>query len=391
MKFIKTITLLSIMATLSFASYVAIEDLNVRESASLKSQVVNVYLRGERVDVIKKIYTKDNGTWYHTSEGYISIELLHRVHLPNNIQIINESDKKSKKVYVEYFKDLPIYKESNKNNAPIGLLKANVVLDVECEITNRKEKHPWFKTDMGYIQSPYLYNPGLLTSCLFEEKIYGNFAYAKSFANEEYKEKEEKKIHGNFEYAKAFKNEKEYETKKKSKPYKLFVGALITPTLFDIDKSNNLNIDSSLDDTTIGFNIHGGIHYNEYLDFILNYDYLPFDDTTLNQYYLSSNYKFNHKYNPYVGISVGMSQLSWTKDPLTNSDTKDKKSQSNFFFGIQGGIEHKYTNDYSVIAQVSYQALKHTTDIENGTNTGTINHTNKLQIGMGLRYEFEIK
>ena len=119
----------------------------------------------------------------------------------------------------------------------------------------------------------------------------------------------------------------------------------------------------------------------------LNYEYLNLDDINLYNFYASVDYKFNTQFNPYIGISLGVSNLKWKIDPLTNSQEKDNL-QSSVLYGIQAGTLHPLKNQWSLYTKASYHFYDHETKLISTPAQATINHKDKFAVGVGVRYSF---
>ena len=87
-----------------------IQDANIRSNPTLQSDVVTTIKKNAPIEVIKKVYTKNNGTWYQTTQGYLSVELLRKARVSNASNTIKEYivDNSS---YVDASKDQSIAKD----------------------------------------------------------------------------------------------------------------------------------------------------------------------------------------------------------------------------------------------------------------------------------------
>ena len=411
-KDILKLSLISLPILLSGEALV-LEDANVREKPSVYSDIINVRPKNDTVEVVRKIYTKNNGTWYQTKSGYISAELLKDLDNSFNPKttIYRKASINDDKVYTIYNKDLNLYKEADDSSKLLDILKANNLLEIECVKTKVKGEYPWYKTKQGYISSPYLYNPGLLQNCE-EPKVIASIPVVmvdktnsidentnknKKTENIEPKINKPKNIPVKKEKRSLVNNTKENTVSKKiidkktEDENRFFVGAIIGVNSLSVNtenKSGTITLNTPLDESGYSFNVHIGAKYDENYRVLLSYDYIPVDDVTLQNYYLSINYQFNTYLNPYLGISSGVSFLDWESDPLTNSSTKDTESEASGFIGLQTGLEYKYNTNYSIITQLLYQEFFHNTKVTNGSNEVHIKHDRVFQLGIGLRYSF---
>lgn len=369
---------LIILPTLSLASFLeANEDLKVRQAPSSDSKVVKTYPKGSKIK-----FSNNFGSWYKVKDGFMFAKNMEKKQEDENSKEI----KSNETPYIKYFEDLDIYEEDNSNSKKIGKLNSNTIIEVECETNNISDLHPWYKTIQGYLNSPYLYNPKNLESCEEDKKIV--VPKTQDIPQEEAKTEVAKVEEKQIEEPTPIQEEKKPELEDKKE---FFAGVILGVNKLSVNSENktgSVTINSPLDDTAYSFNIHVGTNYNENYRIIANYDHIPLDDITLQNYYLSLNYQWDRYLNPYVGISTGISSMTWESDPLTNSTSKDTESQASGFVGLQGGIEYKYNKDYSFISQILYQEFFHKTNITSGSNTAEITHDRVFQLGLGLRYSF---
>ena len=386
---------LVVIPSLVYPSTIVLQDdVDVKKLPSLNSKVVKKYKKGRKLKV-----SDNHGAWYKVEDGFIFLK-------PKN-EIKKDKKRALSTSYIKYFEDLDIYERADNSSNKIDTLKAKTLLDVECEVNSYSNKYPWYKTKKGYVSSPYLYNPKSLKRCEKPKVVIptankgddlkenSNPIKVNSIKDKKIKLNVDKNITESKDIIAKAKNSKKENMiptdKNMGNENLFFIGSIIGVNALTINtenKSGTVNINTPLDESGYSINFHVGAKFDENYRVILNYDYLSFDDVTLENYYLSANYQWNRFLNPYIGASSGVSFLNWETDPLTNSTTKDTESAASWFIGLQTGFEYKYNESYSFISQLLYQEYFHKTKITNGTNEIEIKHDRVFQLGVGLRYGF---
>ena len=144
--------------------------------------------------------------------------------------------------------------------------------------------------------------------------------------------------------------------------------------------TQNVSIDEKGSNVDLGL----GYRYNQNIFATLSYQRAMFDEVHIDNIYTSLNYQLQEVFlQPYIGVMLGYSQLTWDKDPITGTSDNDYTSTTPFV-GLQVGLGYSFENDWSIFTQ--YQILKnqHNTDVS-GDNL-SIDLQNNLQLG--VRYDF---
>jgi hypothetical protein len=130
-------------------------------------------------------------------------------------------------------------------------------------------------------------------------------------------------------------------------------------------------------------------------EFGLGYNYTPTyfttiafqkaitDEKNIDNIILSANYKFTTTYLiPSVGLLGGYSTMLWTKDPVISANKQRKSTK--FFLGLQGQVEYKLKNRFTLLGTYQYLPYEHKTNIKNG---GYLNDNSEHNIMVGLKYD----
>ena len=205
---------------------------------------------------------------------------------------------------------------------------------------------------------------------------------------------EEQKIHGNFEYAKLFENEKDGRQKEliaTINPFKdYFVGLSLGYTYYAIDKTNQIGLIelNTPNNKATSLKIQAGKYIENYA-LALNYQKDTLDDLDTDALYLSLDHTYPNFYNIYAGISLGYIQGRWNKDLLVNSaKTKDQK-MSSYLYGIHSGWKYTINPQWDFITQISYQRFKLDTDLISTPAKSEIKMDEKRSLEFGVRYNFD--
>ena len=152
------------------------------------------------------------------------------------------------------------------------------------------------------------------------------------------------------------------------------------------DKQGSIDIDK-LDENAYSYDLAFGYRYNKNLFSTINYQYSKLDEIEFDDYYVTLNYQFKHKMNPYLGLFVGKSFLHYKKDILNSSKTKDYTSGS-FLYGFQAGLEYKFSTNLSFVPRLIYSRTNHGTNLNSSPAKSHIEHNSKRQVLFGLRFNF---
>ena len=347
MKQIINITIFSSLLSIAASAAIVNETANVRMEPSIQSEVVHRVVKDTRIEVLQKIYTKTNGTWYQLQTGYISTELLTLE--PNEIESKFQ------------------YKKSNDTNTSSFNLKDDYRFNTD-------------KTKLSTVFVLPVKKDTINKPTPIMSSIDNNNSDIQVVVKEDTNTTQPIVVEN---------TEDEIEQK-----YDYFVGVSVNLNTLSVSQSNanSIILPNSLDDKTTSFEIEIGTILQDKYIVSANYEILNLDNIKLQSYFLSLDYKFNHFLNPYLGISLGNTDLSWQTDPLNTSTNRDYKASS-LLFGIQAGIQYPLTPRWSVYSQASYQKLNLDTNLKatNTSNTqinSTISHEDKKALGVGIRYSF---
>jgi len=163
----------------------------------------------------------------------------------------------------------------------------------------------------------------------------------------------------------------------------MFVGVSAGYNNLNSDEVTSINLNSS------GYNyiVELGYITSVYTEITLNYQKILNDDLSLDNYYITGNYKFLNETNftPYLGFSVGYSELSWKKTPV-NSNKNDFLSSS-YIGGFNFGVMYKINNDLSLTISYQLQYMNdHKTSINTSTQVNELTHDLSNSFNIGARY-----
>ena len=183
------------------------------------------------------------------------------------------------------------------------------------------------------------------------------------------------------------------ESKAQEEPSKnkisYFVGVGLNYNMVATSKENivgDIILNKDLDDSASSTTLEVGTRVNKYV-ISVNYEILNLDDVKLNSLYLSMDYTFDYAFRPFIGLSLGMSNLEWHTDPLVNSETKDEKLSS-LMYGVQAGIDYPLYKSWSIYSLISFQKFDLETSLQSISAKTTIIHEYKSSLGVGIRFEF---
>ena len=373
MKILLKINILLLVNTLLFSSTGIVKEAsNVINTPSLKSKINYIASKGDIVHIIKKVYTKHNGTWHKLDNGYVSYEL---------IKLIKNN--KSKNTFVSILVDTKVYKDASFNSKIINKINADtnkVIIDTKYIKGN---KYPWYKLKEGWVNTPFLNikkfnNNTRINTNINENKIIKNKP-SKLVVKKINKDKDNNKNNNKV-------------SNKLTKPYKRtynnFVGISAGYSYMDAKKNNIVgNIPLNEDISTNGMNVsfEFGIRYPKYF-YTLNYENINYDDVEFNRFLLGAFKTFDYKYNPYIGVLAGMSFIELKKSHF-NTTIPKAMGKSNAF-GIQFGLEHKIYNNISFNPYIRYINTDHKTILKANPARAKIIRNNNIDLNIGFRYDF---
>lgn len=167
-----------------------------------------------------------------------------------------------------------------------------------------------------------------------------------------------------------------------------FVAVSVGYANLNVTNKGTVALNEKLNESANNFNVELGYKYSNKIDLSLNYKRVNLDDTGLDNLYASLKYKLieNKKLNPYLGLNLGYSQLSWDKAPI-NTPKNDTQSGS-FLIGTTLGVLYKVTNNVSLDVNYQLDYMRHKTKIENYPETSTLIHDYLQSVNLGIRYSF---
>lgn len=322
-----------------------IQDTNVRSKPSLDSKIINIYKKNTPVEVLKKVYSQ-NGTWYQTTDGYVSNELLASKGFPKT-ETRSDIDE-------HYFSD-GIYMDASKIiNKELYIDKPSDTVYTLIPMELRKQVLPP-KPDI----------------------IYGNFSYAKIFESENSIE--------------SLDLAQKKEKKQKDIYEKWFVSALLGYSSLDAKYSNINGSFSPVEEADgAGYNFGFDVGYNLSKNLFTTFEYnqINLDDAEFYNYLFSANYRFNISYvKSFIGVIGGISYFKVSDSHINNLEAIDLKGR-NTIYGIQTGIELPIIKNYQFLIKYQYLKTKHTTNLIDGTTKAQWERDNYHNVQMGIRYEF---
>jgi len=331
------ISLLSSLVTSLAFSYDAIvlEDSNIREKPSLTAKVINIKFKNEYLDIEKLVFTKTDGTWYKTKNGYISSELISFDNTKNKNHFTSISSLKNSKYYVDV---------RTLNKKPI----------------------------------------------IFIDKKTG-YAYSKIILP--FKNKEDiTKV--NFPNKFLLNNNKTEEKKIEKKENKYFLGLSLGLSHISTEYNKVNGVFSSVKSSdTNGFNFgwEAGYYINKNSFSTVSYNQMNLNDVAFYNYLVSYNRILkNIPYNTYIGILAGISYSKVTQSPVANLVAKDTRTKANAI-GLQIGASYNIKKDLNIFTQYQYIKAKHTTNIISQTAKANIQRSDLSNLMFGIRWDFETK
>lgn len=154
------------------------------------------------------------------------------------------------------------------------------------------------------------------------------------------------------------------------------------------DKVGSIILGNKIEENGYSANIEAGYKYSDKVDISVNYQRSVFDDTYLNNFYISSNYKLD-EYNgfiPYLGVNLGYSELHWDKKPI-NTINNDHTSSS-YFYGGNLGVIKPLTSKIDLDVKYQINVMDHDTSLEVSPAKSELEHNLMQSLMVGIRYNF---
>jgi len=168
-----------------------------------------------------------------------------------------------------------------------------------------------------------------------------------------------------------------------------FVGVSLGYSYLNMDQNNdNITITNEIEKDGYNIQFDAGYNYSKKVDLIVSYQRVIHDDTFMNNFFISSNYKLKSlkNYTPYIGASIGYSQLHWDKKPINTKDN-DYISGS-YLAGVTLGVTKPLTKNIDLNINYQLQYMNHDTVLESQSVTSTLNHNIHHGINVGIRWKF---
>jgi|GEM_PF-2574358 len=288
-----------------------------------------------------------------------------------------------------------IYSKPSKNSKQLQTYHKRYlnISSAHEETIIKGDNYPWYKLDKGWI------NVGWIKKDNNKKIVYNPnpFMHEVKTQNPTIVTDEMEKSLSDFQEIKKeivpvmalSKTSEVQEYKTQSNHEKYFVGASINYNLLSItteDKVGSIILNSMPNNDATSIELEAGLKIQNYI-FSANYEMANLDDVSMNSLYLSLDYQFKNILNPFIGLSLGMSNLTWQIDPLTNSTIKDKKLSS-FMYGVEAGIEYQVYKNWYINTTAKYQKLDFNTVLISSPAKSEILHKDKSSLGIGLRYYF---
>ncbi len=154
------------------------------------------------------------------------------------------------------------------------------------------------------------------------------------------------------------------------------------------DKIGAIILGNKLEENGYNFKVEAGYNYNEKIDILFNYQRVTLDDTYQNNFFVSSEYKLQeyNNFTPYLGASLGYSELHWEKEPLNTKD--NDYSSGSYLVGATLGVTYPLDEKVSFNMNYNFQLTNHETALESGSAKSTLTHNYSHAINFGVRYDF---
>jgi opacity protein-like surface antigen len=173
----------------------------------------------------------------------------------------------------------------------------------------------------------------------------------------------------------------------------IYVGLLASNSKINIDRTDSAiaAYTDNLDEFGTSLSLELGFKYTKSMDFVFTYQRVDLDNLALNNLYISNLYYFGQeRFRPYLGASVGYSNLTWDSN-VNNSENVDLKSSSTLY-GVTFGAEYKMNEDFLLNLNYQINKIDHESYFD-GVSSGqltnsTLNHNMLNTVGVGIRYLF---
>ena len=144
----------------------------------------------------------------------------------------------------------------------------------------------------------------------------------------------------------------------------------------------------ALDDKGVLYEVGIGYRFTENIFSTLSYQRTGLDFADIDNIYASVNYQFSDVLlKPYIGLIAGYSKLTWNTRPHVPHIVDDEDLESTYpTYGVQIGVEHMFTENWSVFAKYQYLKYDHVMDIDKAVTN--IYHNSGQNILLGARYAF---
>lgn len=139
------------------------------------------------------------------------------------------------------------------------------------------------------------------------------------------------------------------------------------------------------------YNLYAGYDFDNALSLLFNISYINASDLEFNNYYASLNYRFQKiaKLEPYFGVSLGFSSLTWNTSPIPLASPDSNNDSDDMMYGTQVGFNYSLNQRISFKLDYSCLFLNHTTNItQDATNTSKLQHNTLHSLVLGLAYNF---
>ena len=331
-----------------------------------------------------KVFSCDNFHWCKTDEGYVKLHQL------------KKTDKKN--IYQPKVNDVVIYNKVSEHQNDHFTAFLNKIQNNEKKYLSDYE-YKNFKFD--YIKKSILNG---LEAIIKKNDVKENVKKPKEIVKEPTvveveKPKEIVKEPAVVEVKKPKEIVKEpavveakevIETKKTNN---FFIVATINYNIFDVSQTDNKDkviLSTGSDDKDgIGGSLGIGYKITPNIFTTIQYSTTSLDNVTINNLLVGINYQFiNIPANPYIGLSVGNSTLTWDSNVVDKvEEVVDSKSEK-IAFGMQVGAEYSINTKWSVLGEYQLLMQEHTTKILSPVVDTELNHKMQNILNIGIKYSF---
>ncbi|MDX9743952.1 MAG: hypothetical protein RBT59_09055 [Arcobacteraceae bacterium] len=386
------------------------KDVKIREFPSMKAKTVATRKKGRELEILQKVDGGKDGYFYQTPKGFVYETFITLNEEPDVIEVPLQKDvlKVENNITTE---------EINNTTQKIEIMKIDSVTEEVIPVTpvlivplrtNNESNTKEIVVEQKETPSQHVVVVKIaedMAQATSSQEIITDSLPPKVYVENQIvaEDKQEKSAEVGYEDSKvASKGEENIaneQTEVKSSPIqppiikeqpKNFVGLSLNLNSLSVKQHNEIGtitLPRKLDDQGTSFTFQLGTKLKK--DYILsgNFETINLADVKINSYFLSVDYQLPYFLNPYLGISLGMSDLEWQRDPLVKSTTKDTQLSS-FLYGIQGGVSYPIEDTWSIVSQFSYQKLDFKTNLTSTPAKGNITHDDKKSLGIGLRHSF---